>query len=314
MKTFLLLITTVLLGLTTFTFAGNIDDAVQWMYENGLTIYDNTTDFHAERWLRRDEAAKFFVQFSQLLGKTTAIKTDTQCTFSDINNAWSDLKSIVFESCKLWLFQWNQWKFYPQDQLTNAQAITVLIRLIAGSQSEYSTNHRADKYYQKAYELNLLNEVDMDIRNAIATRWNVWLIIYAASLLDTDFDTRKLSIDEWAQNFINYANGTYDVSIKIQNSDINLPINGTMLNGQYTTFFKENTIDIACKSNDGETVAFTITPFNNIVAWSSVYAWWTITNTTDVHTITSWNTDQVMCHIIGNSWWASIKINDYKVF
>jgi hypothetical protein len=56
--------------------------------------------------------------------------------FSDINDSWSDLKDVVVESCRLGLFQGSKGKFTPKSQLTNAQAITVLVRLLAGNQSE----------------------------------------------------------------------------------------------------------------------------------------------------------------------------------
>jgi hypothetical protein len=70
------------------------------------------------------------VKFSKLLEKDTYVKTDTQCKFSDTNNSWSDLKDIVIESCKLGLFQGSKGKFSPKNQLTNAQAIAIIIRII----------------------------------------------------------------------------------------------------------------------------------------------------------------------------------------
>jgi len=165
------------LSLFSFASADKVDDAISWMYENGLTIHNNKTDFNATRWLRRDEAAKFYVNFSKLLGKTTYVKTANQCVFSDINDSWSDLKDIVVESCRLWLFQGSRWKFNPKSQLTNAQAITVLVRLLAGNQSEVWLSHRANNYYTKANELGVLQSVSMNSKDSIATRGNVGVII-----------------------------------------------------------------------------------------------------------------------------------------
>ncbi len=140
----------------TFASANTTDDAVQWMHTNGLTVSTTTADFKADKWLRRDEAAKFFVNFAKILWKTGYIKTDAQCTFLDINQSWSDLKKVVVESCKLWLFQWGKGKFNPQNQLTNEQSIAVLIRLLVGSQNETGISRRSDNYYKKANELKLL--------------------------------------------------------------------------------------------------------------------------------------------------------------
>jgi hypothetical protein len=71
------------------------------MHDNGLTIYTTAATFKSTTGLRRDEAAKFFVGFAKIIGKTGYVKTDSQCSFSDISKSWSDLKSIVVESCKL---------------------------------------------------------------------------------------------------------------------------------------------------------------------------------------------------------------------
>lgn len=167
-----------ILWLFAFASADKVDDAITWMYDNGLTIHNNKTDFNATRWLRRDEAAKFYVNFSKLLGKTTYVKTANQCIFSDINDSRSDLKDIVIESCRLGLFQWSKGKFNPKNQLTNAQAITVLVRLLAGNQGEVWLSHRANNYYTKANELNILQNVSMNSKDSIATRGNVGVIIW----------------------------------------------------------------------------------------------------------------------------------------
>lgn len=169
---------TFILWLFAFVSADKVDDAISWMYDNGLTIHNNKTDFNATRWLRRDEAAKFYVSFAKLLWKTSYVKTTNQCIFSDINNSWSDLKDIVIESCRLGLFQWSKWKFNPANQLTNAQAVAVLVRLLAGNQNEIWLSHRANNYYTKANELGILTSVSMNTKDSIATRGNVGVIIW----------------------------------------------------------------------------------------------------------------------------------------
>jgi hypothetical protein len=159
MKKFLIAMT-FFLCLSSFVSADLLDDAVTWMYYNQLTIFNNKTDFNAERWLRRDEAAKFYVKLSKLLLTTDYVKTANECSFSDINESWVDLKEIVVESCRLWLFKGYNGKFNPKSQLTNAQAIAVLVRLLAGAQSEEWVGHRANNYYTKANELGILENVN----------------------------------------------------------------------------------------------------------------------------------------------------------
>jgi hypothetical protein len=167
-----------LLLLTSFVSADTVDDAISWMYENKLTIHNNKTDFNADRGLRRDEAAKFYVNFAKQLGKTSYVKTASQCVFSDINDSRSDLKTVVIESCRLGLFQGNKGKFMPKDQLTNAQAITVLVRLLDGNQNEVGLSHRSNNYYSKANQLWVLANVSMNNKNSIASRGNVGVVIY----------------------------------------------------------------------------------------------------------------------------------------
>lgn len=171
--------------LASFSFASadKLDNAVSWMSQNGLTTSTTTAKFKPNNWLRRDEAAKFFVQFAKILWKTDYIRTDAQCTFSDINSSWSDLKNIIIESCKMGLFKGSKWKFNPQGKLTNAQSITVLIRLIIGPQNEAWVNHRANNYYTKANELGILENISMNNKDSIANRGNVALIIYNSNNL-----------------------------------------------------------------------------------------------------------------------------------
>ena len=198
------------LSLLSFASADKLDDAISWMYDNGLTIHEWQMTYKADSWLRRDEAAKFYVNFSKLLGKTTYVKTASQCNFSDINDSWSDLKDVVVESCKLGLFQWSKGKFTPKSQLTNAQAITVLVRLLAGNQSEAWQSHRANNYYTKANELGILESVAMNSKDSIATRGNVGLIIYNGNNLQWLTNNN--------QNIITYNNSTYWFNLKLPNS------------------------------------------------------------------------------------------------
>lgn len=163
--------------------AEKIDDAISWMYDNNLTIYDNKNDFNTMRWLRRDEASKFYVNFARLFGKTTYVKTAKQCVFSDVDEWWSDLKDYIVEACRLWLFQGSKWKFNPTSQLTNAQAVTVLVRIVAGSQNEIGESHRANNYYAKAQQLEILENVNMNNKDSAATRGNVGVLIYDANTL-----------------------------------------------------------------------------------------------------------------------------------
>lgn len=156
----------------------SIEDTVQWMYNNNLTIHNTVEKFDIEDWLRRDEAAKFFVKLAGVLWVDEYKKSEDECVFQDIDDARSDLKDDVIESCKLWFFKWNHWNFHPTQNITNAQAITVLWRMLFENQDE-TLDHYSDKYYELFKQEDILSEVDMDDKNLQASRWNTASIIYA---------------------------------------------------------------------------------------------------------------------------------------
>ena len=157
-----------------------INNAVSWMFEHWLTIHDTPKKFKYNNELRRDEAAKFFVQYAkEVLGKKPDY-TKQWCEFKDLDRAWSDLKWIVVESCQLWLFQWSNENFRPDSKLTNAQAITVFMRLLSWMKDE-SGSHYANNYYNEAWNKWLISWTALGNRNNFdfsATRWDVAIMLY----------------------------------------------------------------------------------------------------------------------------------------
>lgn len=159
---------------------GELNQAITWMHEKGLTIHDTPKTFKYANPLRRDEAAKFFVQYAkEVLWKKPDYNKEN-CNFKDLDKAWSDLRNIAIESCQLWLFQWSNWYFKPDSQLSNAQAITVFMRLLKGYMDE-SWSHYANKYFSEAWNLGLISWTALGNRNNFdisATRWDVALMLY----------------------------------------------------------------------------------------------------------------------------------------
>ena len=82
-----------------------IDDAVSWLYNNGYTIFSNTRDYKPDNYMRRDEAAKFFVKVAEGMGKTDYVKSASECSFSDLDDGHADLKDVMVKSCRLGIFQ-----------------------------------------------------------------------------------------------------------------------------------------------------------------------------------------------------------------
>lgn len=157
-----------------------LNQAILWMYEKWLTIFNEPESFMASRWLRRDEAAKFYVQYAKQVMWKTPDYSKQWCDFKDLDEAWSDLKDIIVESCQLWLFQWNKWKFMPTQQLTNAQAITVFMRLREWYKDE-TGSHFANNYYESAHAQWFLFDTPLDYRenfDIYTTRWDVAKMLF----------------------------------------------------------------------------------------------------------------------------------------
>ncbi len=167
-----------------FSFAiSQLEQSINRMNQNGLTKFTNATDFMSTKSLRRDEASKFFVQYAKEIKKLTPDTSKTTCDFIDLNNARPDLKDIIKEACQLGLFQWSNGKFMPTQSLTNAQAITVLMRMIDWKKDE-TQGHFAQLYFEKAQELWIMGWLTMNSTvnfDKLTTRGDVGILLYNAS-------------------------------------------------------------------------------------------------------------------------------------
>ena len=186
--------------------AALVDDAVSWAYTNNLTIHKTSKDFKVDQNIRRDEAAKFFVNFAKLVGKNIYVKTDSECKFSDIDQSWSDLKNVVVEACKLWIFQWSKGKFNPSGFLTQEQAVAVLIRIIDGYSPEI-WGKWSDLYYSRLQKLDLEKWYPSGYHYEFINRWYVINIIYNARGMKWVNSKYKITQDK---EYLNDYDGRYD--------------------------------------------------------------------------------------------------------
>ncbi len=188
----LLLVTLAMIWFLWFSSAAmQTDEAIYRMNQNGLTKFSDAKNFMADNSLRRDEASKFFVQYAKEIMKITPDTSKTTCNFNDLDEAWPDLKDLIKESCQLWLFQWSNGNFMPTQQLTNAQAITVLIRMIDWKKDE-TKGHFASLYFEKAQGLWIMNWLTLNSTinfDKLTTRGDVWILLYNASKLISEKST-----------------------------------------------------------------------------------------------------------------------------
>lgn len=151
--------------------------AVTWMYNAGLTSKSTVADFLPDNTMTRQEASKFFSVFAK--NEFWKIEDSSiNCTFADSRKISPSLLPSVISACKMWLFKWSQGNFIPLTNLTNAQAITVLMRIMVGKLVEPTTAFYVN-YVLKANEFGLIKSV---VVNNNITRWEAAILIYRASI------------------------------------------------------------------------------------------------------------------------------------
>jgi hypothetical protein len=160
----------------------NTQNAINYLYNNGLTKFNTEASFMASNSLRRDEAAAFFARFARDVLGMMPDTTKAECdTFTDASSWHADLQSEMIAACQLWLFRWSNGLFAPTASFTNAQALTVLIRLFEGTKPEIGT-HRAINYYNTAKAAGLTASLSADAEanlDANISRWDVAKLIEA---------------------------------------------------------------------------------------------------------------------------------------
>ena len=156
--------------------------AIERMYENWLTQYSTLETFRSDKYLTREQAAKFFAIFySKVLNKKFNENINYK-VFSDMDKANPDLKYYVFRAYNMWLFKWANGKFRPFDNLSQAQALAVTIRMLDWYLEE-PQDSRYIYYFYRAQMYWILWETGIKFTsadNTNITRWDMALILYNA--------------------------------------------------------------------------------------------------------------------------------------
>jgi len=153
-----------------------LQTAITWMYNSWLTMYNTIDNFLPNNTMTREEASKFFSVFAKIIFNKTEDTANT-CSFRDINNADSTLKDSINSACRLGIFKWYNRYFSPFDKLTNAQAITVLMRIMVGQMEEPTTTFYTN-YVAKAKEYWVIGSINL---NQNITRGEAAILLYKAA-------------------------------------------------------------------------------------------------------------------------------------
>ena len=151
----------------------NTQDAIDYLYTNWLTKFSTVQTFMPQNSLRRDEAAAFFARFARdVLGLTPDTNKSECNNFTDLYNGHQDLVGEMIAACQLWLMKWSNWRFLPTLKFSNAHAVTVIIRLLDGNQTE-TWPHRASNYLDRARTIWLTNWLMLDRIGIASDRKNL---------------------------------------------------------------------------------------------------------------------------------------------
>ncbi len=152
--------------------------ALQFGFESWITKFKTIDEFKPYDNVTREQAAKMIGQFAlEIMNKK--LDETKLCNFIDINNADYSLVPHIIKSCKLTILKWGaDGYFLPLENLSKAQAITVIIRLFNNWLMDEWTTPRYRNYFEKAKELWLTKETQIESLERSLTRYELILLLY----------------------------------------------------------------------------------------------------------------------------------------
>ncbi|MFA6256386.1 MAG: S-layer homology domain-containing protein [Candidatus Absconditabacterales bacterium] len=177
-------------GLST---GSEFEQALAWMYANGLTKYSSEIDYRANDGLTREEAAKIVGQAFIKLGYNQETK-NTNCIFIDTSKIDPSLSGFVTNACKRGIFKGTtDNKFLPTQKLTRPQAMALLVRIFEGKISNESRIPRWGDYYIKGQALGLTTLNNQTAFDSDITRKEIAIYIFRFKNIVTN-DTIRLML------------------------------------------------------------------------------------------------------------------------
>ena len=158
-----------------------LQEAITWMYENWMTKFNNPDSFMANSPINREQASKFFWVLAEKIYEKQSSE-QFSCNFKDLSTADPTLQENIIQSCELWLFQWHNWKFDPKSNLTNAQALAVLSRIVNSKLDEssipwYWNYYKSDNLWTHVLA-KWLKLWSISSAEKQANRWEIAIMIY----------------------------------------------------------------------------------------------------------------------------------------
>jgi len=180
------------------TWLTEFEQALAWMYANGLTQYNTTETYRPGDGLTREEAAKIIGETYRKLGYPTATKNEN-CSFADASQFDPTLVTNISDVCAWWLFQGSQWNFLPTENMTKGQALAVLVRMLEGKKSEEIGAMRWDIYHQKWLTIGLTQDPRVELFDQSISREEVALFVWRVKNIVENEQLRMFSLNAMGQ-------------------------------------------------------------------------------------------------------------------
>lgn len=151
-------------------------ESLNWMYDNGMTSYNTTESFMPYQTITRAQVAKMLDKFATATNLTT-IRNEWNCEFSDVDPQ-SEFKDSITKVCQYWVMAWSNDKFSPDQIVTKAEFVAMLIRLFDWAKLDESINPWWTEYYKRAIEIWLISAQDTVSFTSDIARYDVATYLY----------------------------------------------------------------------------------------------------------------------------------------
>ncbi len=160
----------------TLTDSSEFMESLNWMYDNGMTSYNTTESFMPYQTITRAQVAKMLDKFATATNLTT-VRNQWNCEFSDVDPQ-SEFKDSITRVCQYGVMAGSNDKFSPDQVVTKAEFIAMLIRLFDWVKLNESVNPRRTEYYKRAIEIWLISAQDTVSFTDEIARYDVATYLY----------------------------------------------------------------------------------------------------------------------------------------
>ena len=160
----------------TLTNSPEFIEAINWMYDMWMTSYNTTEAFMPYQTITRAQVAKMLDKFA-IATNLTEIRNFWSCVFSDVATD-SEYKDSITRVCQYWIMAWSNDKFSPDQIVSKAEFVAMLIRLFDGKTLDETLNPWWTAYYKRAIEIWLIWAQDTVTFTSEIARYEVATYLY----------------------------------------------------------------------------------------------------------------------------------------